>query len=80
MDIYREFGLELKKERFLTVCGKCGGEIEEAALEDPRIEGKMLPTDRQVFVCAKCAQVHASLFAKIVFVNAVQIAVLVERS
>lgn len=56
VDIYREFGLDLRKERFLTVCGKCGGEIEETSRSDPRMEGKSFPSDRQVFICVSCGQ------------------------
>lgn len=58
VNIYREFGLDLKKERFLTVCGKCGGEIIEADLADPRLLGKIIPTDRVVFICKTCGQVR----------------------
>lgn len=57
VEIYKEFGLVLAKERFLTVCGKCGGEIVETSPSDPRLEGKSLPTDRQVFICTVCGQV-----------------------
>lgn len=56
--IYRQFGLALQRERFLTVCGKCGGEIQEANLLDPRLMGKILPCDRAVFMCIACAQVR----------------------
>lgn len=62
VNVYREFGLDLKKERFLTVCGKCGGEIIEADLSDPRLMGKIIPTDRVVFICKTCGQVRFFLF------------------
>jgi mRNA deadenylase 3'-5' endonuclease subunit Ccr4 len=62
VSIYREFGLPLQRERFLTVCGKCGGEIQEANLLDPRLMGKIIPCDRAVFQCIACAQVTLHCF------------------
>ncbi len=58
VDIFREFGLELNRDKFLTVCGKCGGDIEEADLaNDKRLMGKVFPCDRAIFCCVECAQV-----------------------
>jgi uncharacterized protein with PIN domain/endonuclease/exonuclease/phosphatase family metal-dependent hydrolase len=58
VDIFREFGLELNRAKFLTVCGKCGGDIEEADLsENKRLMGKIFPSDRPIFCCVDCAQV-----------------------
>lgn len=56
--IYEEYGLDLNRERFLTVCGKCGGEIEEVEASDERFVGKSLPLDRQLYACKYCAQVR----------------------
>jgi uncharacterized protein with PIN domain/endonuclease/exonuclease/phosphatase family metal-dependent hydrolase len=56
--IYYEFGLDLNRDRFLTVCGKCGGEIEEIEAFDERLMGKIIPTDRQIYACKTCAQVR----------------------
>ena len=47
------------QERFLTVCGKCGGNIEEVDALDKRLMGRILPTDRPVYCCVTCAQVCA---------------------
>jgi uncharacterized protein with PIN domain/exonuclease III len=58
VEITKKFGLALSRERFLTVCGKCGDEVEEVALDDPRLQDKYLPTDRTVFACVNCAQVR----------------------
>lgn len=58
IEICAQFGLGLSKERFLTVCGKCGDEVEEVSLQDPRLVDKYLPTDRTVFACVNCAQVR----------------------
>jgi uncharacterized protein with PIN domain/endonuclease/exonuclease/phosphatase family metal-dependent hydrolase len=57
IDICAQFGLELSRDRFLTVCGKCGDEVEEVSREDPRLEHRYLPADRAVFACVNCAQV-----------------------
>jgi uncharacterized protein with PIN domain/exonuclease III len=59
--LYKQFGLDLNRERFLTVCGKCGGEIEELEVYDGRFIGKIIPTDRQIYACKLCAQVRTSL-------------------
>eukprot|EP00599_Poterioochromonas_sp_BG-1_P002392 CAMPEP_0173149572 /NCGR_PEP_ID=MMETSP1105-20130129/10404_1 /TAXON_ID=2985 /ORGANISM="Ochromonas sp., Strain BG-1" /LENGTH=579 /DNA_ID=CAMNT_0014064461 /DNA_START=323 /DNA_END=2062 /DNA_ORIENTATION=- len=54
--IYAEYGLDLNRERFLTVCGKCGGEIEEVEGCDYRLVGKIIPMDRQIYACKLCGQ------------------------
>lgn len=58
IDIATHFGLELSRDRFLTVCGKCGDDVEEVTPQDPRLQGKYLPSDRPVYACVNCAQVH----------------------
>ena len=54
----KEYGLSIKQEKFLTVCGKCGGEIEECTHSDPRVSNNSAvpPTDRDVFICKQCYQ------------------------
>lgn len=56
VDLFRDFGLVLRRDRFLTVCGKCGGEISEAKADDVRLLGKIVPTDRTVYACLDCSQ------------------------
>ncbi len=38
------------------MCGKCGGNIEECELDDPKVVNKAVPTDKQLFACALCHQ------------------------
>jgi uncharacterized protein with PIN domain len=66
IDICAQFGLELSRDRFLTVCGKCGDEVEEVSREDPRLEHRYLPTDRAVFACVNCAQVCFTSTMKVI--------------
>ena len=61
IDICAQFGLALSRDRFLTVCGKCGDEVEEVNRNDPRLQDKYLPSDRTVFACVNCAQVRLIL-------------------
>ena len=61
-EIFYEYNLTLSRDSFLTVCGKCGGAIEEANIFDHRIMGKIMPIDRPVFACVECAQVNAYLY------------------
>jgi uncharacterized protein with PIN domain len=58
--LYQHYRLSLDSSRFLTVCGKCGGEIALAQLDDPHLVGKILPMDRSVYCCmsARCRQVY----------------------
>jgi uncharacterized protein with PIN domain/endonuclease/exonuclease/phosphatase family metal-dependent hydrolase len=59
VEVCREFGLSLDQNRFLTVCGKCGGDIEGCTRDDPRIQNKtnvVPPEDKDVFVCVDCHQ------------------------
>ena len=59
VEVIREYGLILNQEKFLTVCGKCGGDIEGCQPDDPRIKGKSTiipPTDRDLFCCVQCYQ------------------------
>ena len=56
IEICREFGLTLNPDKFLTVCGKCSGEIEACSHTDPRVAGKNVPTDREIFICIDCQQ------------------------
>jgi uncharacterized protein with PIN domain/endonuclease/exonuclease/phosphatase family metal-dependent hydrolase len=53
--VFHEYGLDLSRDKFLTVCGKCGGSIEIARTDDPRMAGKFMPTDREVYACVFCA-------------------------
>lgn len=67
IDICVLFGLDLTRDRFLTVCGKCGDDVEEVnrtigedgecVVHDERLVDKYMPTDRTVFACVNCAQV-----------------------
>lgn len=56
--VCKEYGLSIKQDKFLTVCGKCGGEIEECSHSDPRVSknSAVPPTDRDVFICKQCYQ------------------------
>eukprot|EP01032_Pedospumella_encystans_P008881 gene8881-10498_t len=67
IDIAVNFGLNLSRDRFLTVCGKCGDDVEEVnrtidienntcIIHDERLEDKYMPIDRAVFACVNCAQ------------------------
>lgn len=58
VDICKEFSLILSPDKFLTVCGKCGGEIEDCSHQDPRFASiaHTLPSDRPVYACANCNQ------------------------
>lgn len=53
--IIKEFGLQPSRDKFLTVCGKCGGEIESCD-HNMLIHGFNLPQDRDVFICKLCRQ------------------------
>ncbi len=72
IDIAVNFGLNLSRDRFLTVCGKCGDDVEEVnrtidienntcIIHDERLEDKYMPIDRTVFACVNCAQVSHCL-------------------
>ena len=59
VEVIREHGLTLDQDKFLTVCGKCGGEIESCAHDDPRITGKSTivpPPGKDLFCCVDCGQ------------------------
>jgi uncharacterized protein with PIN domain len=59
IEICKEYGLNLTQERFLTVCGKCGGEIEACSHSDTRITSNkevIPPVDHDVLICKNCAQ------------------------
>jgi uncharacterized protein with PIN domain len=72
IDVVRSFKLDIKESAFLTVCGKCGGEIntlEEVrralvssgrAAEGQSVEATAtyIPTDRPVFACTMCLQAY----------------------
>ena len=51
------FDLRIARDRFLTVCGRCGDDIQQVERSDPRLKDRWLPTDRDVFACVNCAQV-----------------------
>lgn len=50
------YDFDLKRSDLLTICGKCGGQIESCASDDPRLEGKIVLLDRQIYTCVKCNQ------------------------
>jgi hypothetical protein len=56
--VCKEYGLTLDQGKFLTVCGKCGGEIESCSHNDPRVSKNIAvpPPDREIFVCKECDQ------------------------
>lgn len=58
VEVCKEYGLILNQSKFLTVCGKCGGEIEKCEHSDPRVSKNCAvpPTDREVFICKDCFQ------------------------
>eukprot|EP01035_Chromulina_nebulosa_P019064 gene19064-24886_t len=56
VNICKEYNIILDKEKLLTVCGKCGGEIESCDHNDDRINGRHVPSDRPVFICVDCNQ------------------------
>lgn len=40
--LFQEYNLHLSRDRFLTVCGKCGAEITKVTHDDPRMAGKVV--------------------------------------
>ena len=58
IEVCKEYGVALNQDNFLTVCGKCGGEIEACSHLDPRVSqnSAIPPLDREVFVCKDCSQ------------------------
>jgi hypothetical protein len=57
VDIVRDFKLTLIKEKFLTVCGKCGGPIELLLdRNDPCLLDYRIPQDIPVYKCNACKQ------------------------
>ena len=58
IDVCREYGLSLNQDKFLTVCGKCGGEIEACSHTDARVTQNpaVPPLDRDIFICKDCSQ------------------------
>jgi uncharacterized protein with PIN domain len=69
VNVFREFNLELRREKFLTVCGKCGGDIETTLPSDPRLVGKIFPTETAIYCCKECCQVLHFLPDTTVFTN-----------
>jgi mRNA deadenylase 3'-5' endonuclease subunit Ccr4/uncharacterized protein with PIN domain len=72
VEVFKTYRIPIKRENFLTVCGKCGGAIVEVTAEEyreaneafrsrQRADGegdyKWLPTDRQIYMCVSCTQV-----------------------
>jgi hypothetical protein len=49
---------QLKPDKFLTVCGMCGGEIAPCDSNDPRIFLGFVPTDKQIYICVNCHQAY----------------------
>ena len=58
IDVCREYGLSLNQDKFLTVCGKCGGAIEACSHTDSRVTQNpaIPPLDRDIFICKDCSQ------------------------
>ena len=56
LEICRTHQVILNPEKFLTVCGKCNGEIEECEMNDKRITEIVVPKDKQIYICVDCAQ------------------------
>lgn len=55
----KEYNIQLSKEKFLSVCGKCGGSIIPLDNIDrnlKHLQGKYIPDDREVFICSRCDQ------------------------
>ena len=64
VELFQRYDLPLNKEKILTVCGKCGGEIvtcesDEYVRHASCRQGDIpwVPTDRQLFMCKECYQV-----------------------
>ena len=56
LEICRVHQVVLDPGKFLTVCGKCNGEIVECEADDKRITGIVVPKDKQIYICVDCAQ------------------------
>lgn len=56
VDICREFNIVLEPNKFLTICGKCGGEIQECDTDHPRYAAFTFPPGRPVYSCIDCHQ------------------------
>lgn len=52
------YSVKLDKSDILSACAKCGGEIKLCPTDDPRLHGRNLPWDRQLFICVRCSQVY----------------------
>ncbi|CAN8076037.1 unnamed protein product [Agarophyton chilense] len=50
------YDVKLNKSDILSICGKCGGRIETCDVQDPRLEGRPIPRDRQLYICTQCCQ------------------------
>jgi hypothetical protein len=59
VDIFTQCNLKLDSSKFLTVCGKCGGEID---IIDDQVRAELIsknifvPEDKSVFHCVSCHQ------------------------
>lgn len=57
LEICEEYEIELKPDRFLTVCGKCGGSIDFLNKDDHKNTKITLPDDdRPIYACNICKQ------------------------
>ena len=58
IELCREYHLQLHKDKLLSVCGKCGADIETCDQSDERLkEHEYVPADRPVFICVECSHV-----------------------
>eukprot|EP00177_Eucheuma_denticulatum_P003109 GFKZ01005605.1.p1 GENE.GFKZ01005605.1~~GFKZ01005605.1.p1 ORF type:complete len:581 (+),score=51.51 GFKZ01005605.1:212-1954(+) len=57
-EMLAHYNLNLKRADILSACAKCGGRIEMCTLDDPRLDERKFPTDRQLFICSRCHQVY----------------------
>ena len=57
VEIINIYGVNIDKSSLLSVCGKCGGSIIRADLDDPRFDNVGVPRDgRPLYLCSKCSQ------------------------
>ncbi len=63
VSLFVEYELPLNIMNFLTVCIKCGDDIEEVTRDNPNLAHcSYLPSDRQLFSCVSCFQVISDVF------------------
>lgn len=57
-DLLNHYDVQLRPEKFLLLCSKCGETIVQTSIDDKRIDGKFAPADRDIFICEGCYQVY----------------------